>query len=57
MRSTRNKVQDSPIIINPAEVQKTIKKSKASKALGPDKLSPLMLKHIGPNGIGFLANL
>ena len=57
MRSTRKKTQDSPIIITPAQVLLTIKKSKASKALGPDELSPLMLKHIGLNGMSFLANL
>ena len=57
MRSTRKKVQDSPIIITPAQVQQTIKKSKASKALVPEELSSLMLKHIGLNGMSFLAYL
>ena len=34
-----------------------IKKSKSSKALGPDELSPVMLKHLGPKGIAYLTKI
>ena len=39
------------------QVTEAIKKAKASKALGPDKISNLHLKHIGPLGIKYLTNL
>ena len=31
--------------------------SKSSKALGPDKLSPVMLKHLGSKGLNFLTKI
>ena len=34
-----------------------IKKSKNSKAIGPDGLSPIMLKHLGPKGIKYLTDI
>ena len=36
--------------------KQAIKKSKSSKALGPDDISPIMLKRLGPSGISFLSN-
>ena len=33
------------------------KKSKGSKALGPDELSPVMLKHLGSKGLNFLTKI
>ncbi|KAI5753538.1 hypothetical protein M8J77_001119 [Diaphorina citri] len=39
------------------DVTNTIKKTKNSKALGPDNISPLMLKHIGQKGTEFLTKL
>ena len=50
--SSTNKVK-----ITISQVQKAIKKSKNSKALGPDEISPIMLKHLGPHGLKHLTNL
>jgi hypothetical protein len=57
LRSLKRKTKDPPVIFTPAQVLATIKKSKSSKAHGPDGLSPVMLKHIGPNAINYLTNL
>jgi len=46
-----------PILITTDQVVKAIKKAKNSKALGPDNISPIMLKHIGQNGIMFLTEI
>ena len=40
-----------------AQVKEAIKVSKSSKAVGPDGISPIMLKHLGSNGMDFLAKL
>ena len=40
-----------------AQTQEAIKRSKSSKAIGPDGLSPIMLKNLGPLGIKFLTNI
>lgn len=34
-----------------------IKESKSLKAVGPDNLSPIMLKHLGKIGISFLTDI
>lgn len=39
------------------DVRNAIKKSKASKALGPDNLAPLMLKKLGAHGLSFLTTM
>lgn len=43
--------------IRPADVTAAIKKIKNSKAMGPDDISPVMLKHIGTKGMEFLTKL
>ena len=57
LRNLRKKSEDPEIEITEDQVRKAIKKSKNSKALGPDNISPVMLKHIGPLGITFLTNI
>ena len=42
---------------NPSETKEAIKKSKPSKALGPDKISTLHLKHLGTAGLNYLTDL
>ena len=37
--------------------EEKIKKTKSSKAIGPDGISPIMLKHLGPAGLAYLTNL
>ena len=59
-RTTTKKLKrivDTPPPITPADTAKAIKSSKASKALGPDQLSPLHLKHLGEKGVIFLTHL
>ena len=56
LRRVRNQTDDSFNISN-QQIIAALKKTKNSKALGPDNLSPLMLKKIGPNAINYLANL
>ena len=53
----RNQRTKHTFTITTSQVQAAIKKSKNSKALGPDNLSPLMLKQIGPQAIAYLTNL
>ena len=52
----KNDLNDAPNITI-TEVKEAIKKSKASKALGPDKISTLHLKHLGENGLKYLSKL
>ena len=60
-RAQRRALQKTPpdpaIIITEANTTEAIKKSKSSKALGPDELSPVMLKHLGPKGIAYLTKI
>ena len=49
--------KDPPVVITVEQTAASIKKSKNSKAIGPDGLSPIMLKHLGHNAIGFLTNI
>ena len=51
------KKKDPDIVITPEQTTKAIKKSKNSKALGPDDMSPIMLKHLGPHGISYLTKI
>ena len=48
---------DNKINITSEMTLKAIKKSKNSKALGPDNISPVMLKNLGPHGINFLTSI
>ena len=52
----KNKLDDHPTYTDD-QTKAAIKMSKASKALGPDKISNLHLKHLGPKGITFLTDL
>ena len=53
----RKNNQESDHIIIENEVRKAIKKSKCSKSIGPDNLSPIMFKQLGPNAIRYLTDL
>ena len=57
LRKVRKKSSDPDVTITPAQTLKAIKKAKNSKAMGPDSISPIMLKHLGPNGINYLTHL
>jgi len=57
IRTLKKKPSSPPIVIMTQQVTESIRKSKNSKALGPDGLSPIMLKHLGKNGIKLLTNI
>ena len=57
LRNIKKRPKSPLINISTSQVSKAIKKSKNSKALGPDEISPIMLKHLGPHGIKHLTNL
>ena len=46
LRKLQSKPKDPEIVITAAQVVTAIKKAKSSKALGPDKISPVMMKHL-----------
>jgi hypothetical protein len=50
-------ISDPKVFFTPEQTLKAIKKSKNSKAVGPDGLSPIMLKHLGPHGIRYLTSI
>ena len=56
-RHLKKKPTEPPINITEAQTREAIKASKNSKALGPDEISPIMLKHLGPNGIRYLTKI
>ena len=56
-RNLKKKPQSNSVKITTQQVAEAIKKSKSSKALGPDGISPIMIKHLGPNGIKVLTNI
>ncbi len=57
LRTMKKIKNHQPIIFTPEQTLAAIKKAKNSKALGPDDLSPIMLKHLGPHGIKFLTDI
>ena len=57
LRKVHKKTKHQEIIITDEQTKAAIKKSKNSKAMGPDNISPIMLKHLGPNGIKYLTNI
>ena len=57
LRNIKSKTKTPPPVFTPAQTAEVIRKAKASKALGPDNLSPIMLKNIGPLGIQYLTNI
>ena len=44
-------------VITTMEVERVLQSTKSSKALGPDELSPLMLKHLGPKAHSYIAGM
>lgn len=52
----KNNLNDHPTH-TAEQTKEAIKQSKSSKALGPDKISNLHLKHLGPNGISYLTKI
>ena len=57
LRAMKKKAKHQTVIFTPTQTLAAIKKAKNSKALGPDNLSPVMLKNLGPNAINFLTNI
>ena len=53
----KNDLNASPQQFNAQQTIDAIKKAKASKALGPDGISTVHLKHIGPTGIQYLTDI
>ena len=54
LKSKRNATAHS---FSNQQTKKAIKASKSSKAMGPDDISPIMLKHLGDKGINFLTGI
>ncbi len=54
LRRMKKKPSDPRILFTTSQTAAAIKKAKNSKAAGPDGLSPIMLKNLGPNGIKFM---
>ena len=54
LRNMKKKTKHQKITFTPAQTQAAIKKAKSSKALGPDNISPIMLKNLGPIAINYL---
>ena len=52
----KHSLEDAPTI-TVADTKKAIKDSKASKALGPDKIATVHLKHLGKAGIKYLTSI
>ena len=44
-------------VITTIEVERVLQSTKPSKALGPDELPPLMLKHLGPKAHSYIAGM
>ncbi|MCP3662419.1 MAG: hypothetical protein GY696_07990 [Gammaproteobacteria bacterium] len=57
LRRMKRKAKNPAPVFTSAQTLEAIKKAKSSKALGPDGLSPIMLKHLGPHGIEYLTNI
>ena len=47
----------SPLSFTSEQTRAAIKQAKASKAIGPDKISNLHLKHLGAEAIGYLTDI
>ena len=52
----KNKLADTDLY-SPEDTAKAIKRAKASKALGPDGMSNIHLKHLGESGIKYLTTI
>ena len=57
LRSMKRRSRHQHVVFTPAQTLAAIKKAKSSKALGPDGLSPIMLKNLGPHAINFLTEI
>ena len=57
LRNMKKKTKHQKITFTPAQTQAAIKKAKSSKALGPDNISPIMLKNLGPIAINYLTKI
>ena len=58
LREMQNTSQDQlSTYFHAGQVSKAIKNTKNSKAIGPDGISPVMLKHLGPIAIEYLTKL
>ena len=53
-RKSKKFSNENSTIFSSNQTQEAIKKAKASKALGPDGISTLHLKHLGPSGLSYL---
>ena len=56
-RETKKNNLSDTLVITPGQTTDAIKATKASKAIGPDGISNLHLKHLGTNGINYLTSL
>ena len=57
LRKLKKIPKDNRISFTTSQTKEAIKKSKSSKALGPDEISPIMLKHLGDHGMRFLTEM
>ena len=56
MRKMKNAHSEEDLLV-PQEVEAAIKKTRSSKALGPDELAPLMLKKLGTNATAYITEI
>ena len=57
IRKLKLKKNSTEVLFTSAQTKKAIRQSKNSKALGPDEISPIMLKHLGDHGAAYLTKL
>ena len=58
LRELQKPIQKDPdTIFSPQQTFEVIKKSKNSKAIGPDGMSPMMLKKLGPRAISYITEI
>ena len=53
----KNTLDDNSTVFTANQTKEAIKSSKPSKAIGPDKISNLHLKHLGPKGLEYLTQI
>ena len=51
------KLRVEEVSVTVKDVENAIKSTKSSKALGPDGIAPIHLKHLGPLGLHFLTEV
>jgi hypothetical protein len=56
-RRFRKLKDDAQYVFTCDQTKAAIRKAKSSKALGPDGLSAVHLKHLGPNGVKYLTQI